>query len=235
MGQYQGCSIYTYIYIYIRARAQVRSCFLVRPYPSASAMPTNASSKARKFAAMQSEIAAAELKLIQAKLREAELASDSRGSLADSLNHVTKTMKTINKPAMNATKTMKAMKKPARKATKTMKAMKKPAMKAKKAMILGAVPTTAARESVYHPRQTLTEAKAKDQTLVLAVLGTRKLKYLYAVVQHGRKQKQWAALYKGKYVKGSSATVGKHGSDEGALFVNCVVASSSFFVKWQAL
>ena len=51
---------------------------------------SNASSKARKLAAMQSEIAAAaELKLLQAKLREAEaeLASDSRGSLADSLNH----------------------------------------------------------------------------------------------------------------------------------------------------
>ena len=66
--------------------------FLVRPYPSASAMPTV---KAMK---------------------------------------VTKTMKTIKKPAMKATETMKARKKPARKATKTMKAMKKPAMKAKKAM-----------------------------------------------------------------------------------------------------
>jgi len=45
---------------------------------------SNASSKARKLAAMQSEIAAAELKLLQAKLWEAELAFDSRGSLADS-------------------------------------------------------------------------------------------------------------------------------------------------------
>ena len=45
-----------------------------------------ASSKARKLAAMQSEIAAAELKLLQAKLREEELASEGRGSIVGSLN-----------------------------------------------------------------------------------------------------------------------------------------------------